>query len=263
LGISLKYLKVQWPGSGIPGNGDARMGRTRQTGIQKGVVKEEGADAHQQGGLFPAEAMDPTLGLGPADARPGPVFSLVKVPVRGSSPFEYGIGSILVHHGFEASVHPAGFFFQNGTADLQAGGSKSFQTSALDQGMGIGAGEDHRSNSRCKDGLRAGRGSALMIAGFQADKERGGRSSSFTELVILEVGLPGLKRINFGMGQAAGLVKTLRNDPVVQRNQGSYQGVGRDPRSGGYGQFQTATNKWPVRWQRGEHHGIAKISSSA
>ena len=65
------------------------------------------------------------------------------------------------------------------------------------------------------------------------------------------------------MGQAAGRVKTLRNDPVVQRNQGAYQGVGRDRRSGGYGQFQAATNQWPVRWQRGEHHGIVKISSSA
>jgi hypothetical protein len=192
LGISMHNLKIKGPGSGIPCNGDARMGRTRQPGIQNRVVKKEGAGAHQQGGLFPAEAMDPTLCLGSADSRPGPVFSLVKVPVRGSSPFEYGIGSILVDHGFEASVHPAGFFFQNGTADLKAGGSKSFQTSALDQGMGIGAGVDHRSNSRCKDGLRAGRGSAVMIARFQADIERGGRSSSFTDLVILEVGLPSL-----------------------------------------------------------------------
>ncbi len=129
--------------------------------------------------------------------------------------------------------------------------------------MGIGAGVDHCSNSRCKDGLRAGRGSAVMIAGFQADIERGGRSSSFTDLVILEVGLPSLQRVNFGMGQAAGLVKTLRNDPVVQRNQGTYQGVGRDRRSGDIGKFQAATNKWPIRWQRGEHHGIVKISSSA
>ena len=58
--------------------------------------------------------------------------------------------------------------------------------------MGIGAGVDHGSNSRCKDGLRAGRGSAVMIAGFQADIERGGRRSTLTELVILEVGLPSL-----------------------------------------------------------------------
>jgi hypothetical protein len=168
-----------------------------------------------------------------------------------------------VDHGFEASVHPAGFFFQNRTTDLQAGGHKSFQTSALDQGMGIRAGEDHRSNPRCKDGLRAGRGSAVMIAGFQADIERGGRRSTLTQLVILEVGLPSVERMDLGMGQAAGLVKTLRNDPVVQRNQGTYQGVGRDRRSGDIGQFQAATNKWPIRWQRGEHHDIAKISSSA
>jgi hypothetical protein len=207
--------------------------------------------------------MDPTLGLGSADARPGPVFSLVKVPVRGSSPFEYGIGSILVDHGFEASVHPAGFFFQNRTTDLQAGGHKSFQTSALDQGMGIGAGEDHRSNPRCKDGLRAGRGSAVMIAGFQADIERGGRRSTLTELMILEVGLPSVERMDLGMGQAAGWVKTFRNDLVVPGYQGTYQGVGGDRRSGGYGQFQAATNQWPIRWQWGEHHGIVKISSSA
>ncbi len=126
LGISMHNLKIKGPGSGIPGYNNAGVGWTRQAGIQDGVVKEEGAGTYQQGGLFPAEAMDPTLGLGSADARPGPVFSLVKVPVRGSSPFEYGIGSILVDHGFEASVHPAGIFFQNGTADLKAGGSKSF-----------------------------------------------------------------------------------------------------------------------------------------
>jgi hypothetical protein len=106
----------------------------------------------------------------------------------------------LVHHGFEASVHPTGFFFENGTADLKAGGSKAVQTSALDQGMGIGAGVDHRSNSRCKDGICAGRGSALMIAGFQADIERGSRSSFFTELVNLEIGLPFFQSVDFGMG---------------------------------------------------------------
>ena len=136
LGISLQNLKIKGPGSGIPGNGDAWMGRTRQTGIQNGVVKEEGAGAHQQGGLFPAEAMDPTLCLGSADARPGPVFSLVKVPVRGSSPFEYGIGSILVDHGFEASVHPAGIFFQNGTADLKAGGRSRSKPRPWTKGWG-------------------------------------------------------------------------------------------------------------------------------
>jgi hypothetical protein len=149
----------------------------------------------------------------------------------------------LVHHGFEASVHPTGFFFENGTADLKAGGSKAVQTSALDQGMGIGAGVDHRSNSRCKDGICAGRGSALMIAGFQADIERGSRSSFFTELVNLEIGLPFFQSVDFGMGQTAGLVITLGNNLVVQGNHSPNQRIGSDRCRRTFGQFQTATNK--------------------
>lgn len=195
--------------------------------------------------------MDPLLGLGSADARPGPVISLVKVSVRGSSPFEDDIRSVLVYRGLEAPIHPSGFFFQKRTTDLKAGGQKSFQTSSLDQGMGIGAGKDHRTNSGCKDGLRAGRGSTLMIAGFQADVKGRRRSRPVTELVLLEIGFPSLERMNLCMGRTAGLVKTFRHDLVVQGDQGANQGVGGDRRAGDQGQFQAATHHGPIRWQRG------------
>ena len=132
------------------------------------VVGEDGADARHGGVMLAAEGV-----AGAAGGRAGDPLALAgaggDAAVERCGKLEGDHRAAKPEARKEALLEGLGLGLQEADGDVDASGAKAGGPGAIDPGVGIGAGDDDAGDTRRYQSVGAGRGAAVMAAGFEGD----------------------------------------------------------------------------------------------
>ncbi len=180
------------------------------------VIGEEGADADHDGVVIAAQLMADGAGGGAGDplARAHAGGDLA---IEGGGKFQRDQRARLLDHAGETGIQHAGFGGAEPGFNPDACTLQERHASTIDAGIGVGLGDHDTGDAGIDQGLGAGRGFAVMGAGFQRDI--GGGAAC---------GGPGDgEGLGFGVRPAAGRGAGPGDDPAFGGEHAADTGIGR------------------------------------